>query len=384
MRGFVVIFSRFRVIGGLTLVVAAVGGGIGTHVAEAEADVGCAFGGFGAGGKFVVVDAVFGTMRFGREVGHDDVGTCQYAEFAALRVKGAEGRGGGQQHAGMDEADEREEAQGGVDGACGAVGKGGAGSGYEGAYAHHLGLEGADELEVLVERFEGLVGRSDHEAATHLVADGFEVAEATLAVVEGHVGGVQTSVVGAVGSFVAKEVAVGSGVEEALVALSRALAEGEGDGAVGVGVSDGGDDVAHTVVVEPGVFTPLHDEGAETEGVALLATFEYLLLGKAVAADVVLASAYAAVEAVVFAMVGDFDEAAHEYFVAVDALGFGTRALEEVLDERLVFGGEDAGELLEGDIAAGEDLVDDGGCGHLFFDFFGVSRFRVIELSRFR
>ena len=99
--------------GGLSIflaVVATVGVGIGTHATEAEAYVGSTFGGFGACGKFVVIDAVFGTVRLGREVGHDDVGASHYAEFAALRVEGAEGRGGGQQHAGMDEADEREEA----------------------------------------------------------------------------------------------------------------------------------------------------------------------------------------------------------------------------------------------------------------------------------
>ena len=217
----------------MSLVVAAGGGDLHANGGHAGADVGGTLGGLAAGGELVVVDAVEGAGVLRREVGHDDVGAGGDGALAALRMQGAEGRGGGQQHVGMDDADDGQQAQGELDAAGGPVLEGCAGGGYEGAYADHLGPEGVDELEVLHECGDALTRRADHEAGSHLEAQVAQVGETLHAVVEAHLGGVEPGVVVAVGGLVAQQVAVGAGLFESREALAAALAEREGDGTVG-------------------------------------------------------------------------------------------------------------------------------------------------------
>ncbi len=87
------------------------------------------------------------------------------------------------------------------------------------------------------------------------------------------------------------------------------------------------------------------------------AAVKNLLLCQPITADTLLAAAYAAIEAVVLAMIGEFDEATHEYLVAIDTLRLVVGALVEVLDGLVVVGGEDGGEFLQGNVAMEGDMV---------------------------
>ena len=85
----------------------------------------------------------------------------------------------------MDEADDGEEVAGQLHGPCGKMAEGGVLVGDEGAYAAHIGLEIPDEGQIPRQIVGGLVGGAHHEAASHLVADLPQVAEATHTVIEG-------------------------------------------------------------------------------------------------------------------------------------------------------------------------------------------------------
>ena len=68
---------------------------------------------------------------------------------------------------------------------------------------------------------------------------------------------------------------------------------------------DSRDDVTHSVIGEEGVFAALEHERTETCGVALLETIKYLLFCQAVSDGRLIAPSYAAVDAVVFAEIGE-------------------------------------------------------------------------------
>ncbi len=145
---------------------------------------------------------------------------------------------------------------------------------------------------------------------------------------------------GGVGSLVAQQVAVGSGLAEAAEAVVASFTKRERDGAVGKLPLDVAHDVAHNIVGKPGILAALQHKGAEAELAPRAAAVENLLLAEAVALHRQVAAPYSAVEAVVLAVVADFDKAAHEYLPPVHlvahAAGFG----EEFVDGLRVRGGE--------------------------------------------
>ena len=260
-------------------------------------------------------------------------------------MEGAEGRGGGQQHVGVQQAYDGQQAQRQLHAAGALVLEGGAVGGDEGAYAHHLGTEVLYELQVLHQGVDGLPRRADHESRADLEAQVTQVVEALHAVVEAHLRGVEEGVVCGVGGLVAQQVAVGAGVAQAAEAVAAALAQREGDGAVGVLALDVLDEAAEHLVGEPGVLAALQHEGAEAQAAADGAALEDLLGGEPVAIDAGRA-AYAAVEAVVAAVVADFDQSAHEDIASVDlvahARGFG----HEVVDGHGVAGGQQVADAI--------------------------------------
>ena len=101
---------------------------------------------------------------------------------------------------------------------------------------------------------------------------------------------------------------------------------------------DTGNNMAHTFVGVPWVFSSLKHKCAKTEFISLLAALKYFLLGEAVTMNICSASANATVEAVVFAMVGNLYEATDEDFVAIDVPGQLVRLVEKVADTFLVVG----------------------------------------------
>ena len=154
--------------------IAAIHNGLVADFADATLGAGAAFGSLFAGTDLVVVDGVVLAVVARREVGHHHVGAELNAQFASLRMQRAQGRRSGQQHRRMQQADDGQQAQRGADLAIGLVLEGRARGGDERPDADHLGLERTYELQVGIERVDGLIGRADHKATTHLIANLFK------------------------------------------------------------------------------------------------------------------------------------------------------------------------------------------------------------------
>ena len=332
------------------------GGDAGFEAAAAVADV-------VAETDFAVVDAVFGAVFGGGEVGHHHVGACLDAPFAAEGVECAQGGGGGQQHVRVQQPYQRQQPEGLLHAAVGFVGEGGVLGGDEGSYAAHLGFEVADEVQVLEQGGVGLAGRAHHKARAHLVADVAEVAQTLHPMLPAHLGGVEVRVVVGVGGLVAQQVAVGAGVEEALVAVAAAFAEREGDGAVWELRADALHQGHHPLVGVVAVLTALQHKGAQSATVAEAAAFEDGVVVEAVAFGQPVVAPDAAVAAVVAAVVAELDEAAHIDGVAVDALGHLAGLRLQVVDGLAVVGVQNGGQLFKVDILRVADGVNDSSDG---------------------
>lgn len=57
-----------------------------------------------SGADLSVIQCVFLPHGQGREVGHHDVGACRQAQFPAVGLDRPQGRGGGEEQVGLDEA----------------------------------------------------------------------------------------------------------------------------------------------------------------------------------------------------------------------------------------------------------------------------------------
>ncbi len=134
------------------------------------------------------------------------------------------------------------------------------------------------------------------------------------------------SVVRGIRRFVPKQITGSAGIEQALVRFPRALAQGKGDGAIGVALVDGSDYANHAIVGKERVFPALEHKGTETQIVALFAACQDLVFAKAVAVCTGIAAPDAAVEAIVLAVVGELDEPAGEDVLAVALIGHGAGA----------------------------------------------------------
>ena len=230
----------------------------------------------------------------------------------------------------MDEADDGQKVAGQLHRPRGKVRKDRVLVGDEGPDAAHIRLEVRDKLQIAGDIGGGLVGRAHHEAASHLVADLPQIAEAVHAVVKGQTHGMQPLVMALGRRFVAEQVTVSPRFKEPLVAFPRPLPQREGHGAVGVCRLDGGEQGSEPLVGEVAVLAALQDEGAEAQLVALGAGRKNILLGEAVAVAVGVPRTDAAVEAVVLADVADLNQPADEHGVAVDGLPHGHRLLRQI------------------------------------------------------
>ena len=123
--------------------------------------------------------------------------------------------------------------------------------------------------------------------------------------------------------FVTQQIAVGTRIEQALVAFTAAFSHGQGDGAVGEVLADVGNNCAEALVGEPGVFATLENEGAEAQLVTFLGACVDVFFGKAITIALAVRFADSAVQAVVLAIIAHFDKAACEDLVAIDFLAYG-------------------------------------------------------------
>ena len=132
-----------------------------------------------------------------------------------------------------------------------------------------------------------------------------------------------------------QEIAVCTRVKVCLIARARLFADGERDGAVGIALADRGDDGADLVVGIVGILAALQDKGAESERIALAAAGEDVHQLQPVAGGVPVSVPDAAVVAVVFAVVGKFDESAHIDRVAVSLTAHRIRRLAQQFVRRV-------------------------------------------------
>ena len=181
--------------------------------------------------------------------------------------------------------------------------------GHEGADAHHGRGKLPDEAKVLGQTVCRLARRAHHKAGAHLVADLFQVPQAALPVFQAQLRRVQAAVMGRVCRFVPQQVPVGPRVKQRLVRGPAPFPHRKGHGAAGPAGFDFPHQGAEPFVGEVRVLAPLQHKGAEPQPVPGLAAGQNLLLRKAVPLRPPVAPTDAAVQAVVFAVIGKFDQA---------------------------------------------------------------------------
>ena len=119
---------------------------------------------------------------------------------------------------------------------------------------------------------------------------------------------VQHSIVIVIISFVAQKIPVGSCVKKSLIACLFPFSDRKCDRAVRKAAADFPDEVYQPVFCVGDIFTALEDKSAQAEFIAFLTAGKYRVFVKTVSAGIPVASADAAVEAVVFAVIGKFDQ----------------------------------------------------------------------------
>ena len=167
--------------------------------------------------------------------------------------------------------------------------------------------------------------------------------------------------------FVAQQVPVGTGLPQPPVAVPAPLPHGKRQRAVGKLRFDGSHQGAEADVVVPGVLAALQHKGAEAQGISRFAAVEDLLLGHPVAVDVPIVPADAAVEAVVPAVVGKFNEPP-QMDLPAEGLHCGfRRSLAQVGNGPLIPGFQQVTQILVGQVmVAGQGPGQQHGPGHDF------------------
>ena len=131
-----------------------------------------------------------------------------------------------------------------------------------------------------------------------------------------------------------QQIAVGSGLPPGEQFLVGPFAEAERDGQTGLGL-DAADDVAQPLGLEPVVLAGLEHDGAVTELERIVGTGEDLVGGHAVAFELAIGGAQAAVAAPTDAVVGDLDETAKMHRVADVARGVSSAYATVLRDARI-------------------------------------------------
>ena len=118
-------------------------------------------------------------------------------------------------------------------------------------------------------------------------------------------------------SFVAQQITVGACIEVCLIAGTAFFANGQCNGAVRMLLADGADNSADFVICIIRILTTLQHEGTEAEPIAFSAAGQDFLLRQTVAFRKAVACADTAVVAVVFAVIGEFNQTTDIDLVAV-------------------------------------------------------------------
>ena len=292
----------------------------------------------------MVIERIVTTHLLGREIGHDDIRTRKDTPLTPSGIDGGKRCRRGQQEVGLDEAQQRQEVAAQLCRASWEVAKRRRVVRHERPNATHLWMKRLDELEVCGKLGTALVGRAHHEAGPHDKADVLEVTQAAEAMLKRETARMETGVVGRRRRLMAQKIAIGPRIKESSVALVRALAQRERDGAVRVGALNPQDERDEPRVIEQRILPSLQDEGPEAQLVPLVTTAEDLGGRQAVAPNPTVTATNAAVVAVVPTVVGYLDEPTDEDGVTKipATLGVGAcgsvdcKTRRECLDEPLV------------------------------------------------
>ena len=234
----------------------------------------------------------------------------------------AEGGGCRQQNVGPQQPDDRQQPQRLVERALRILCKGRILMGNERTDAAHVGRKVANETQIARKVGLGLKGRADHKPGADLIADFPQIGKAAHPVVKRERRRMQLFVVCFGCGFVPQQITVGPGGKEQTVALFAAFAERKRHSAVGVRGFELVDQIAQKVVGRRAVFTPLQNERAKAEAVALVGAVENLRFRQPVAVGAPVAAADPAIVAVVFANVADLNQHADKDAVAVDLFAY--------------------------------------------------------------
>ena len=115
----------------------------------------------------------------------------------------------------------------------------------------------------------------------------------------------------------AQQITVGACIEVCLIAGTAFLADGQRNGAVRMLLADSADDSADFVIRIIRILATLQHEGAEAKSIAFGATGQDFFLCQTVACREAVAGADTAVVAVVFAVIGEFNQTTDIDLVAV-------------------------------------------------------------------
>ncbi len=145
---------------------------------------------------------------------------------------------------------------------------------------------------------------------------------------KGHLRRMKPVIMPFVAGFVPQQIAVGTCQEETFVGFPRFSPKDKVMAQSGEGLPDGGNCLHHPLILHRRRFAPLQDKGTEAQPIAFMATRKNLLLRQLITGYVPVTSSDAAIEAVIAATVGYFNQSTNEDFIAKAALCFGTCLLQ--------------------------------------------------------
>ena len=150
---------------------------------------------------------------------------------------------------------------------------------------------------------------------------------------QAHAVRMQLPVVGIAGGFVPQQIAVGARVKIRLVAVARLFAHRQGDGAIGISGANRRHNGAKAIIGKIRVLAALQHKGAKPQPVSFGTAGENLVIAQPVAGGTAVTAANSAIIAIVFAVIGKFDQPAYIYLVAVHGT---TRRVSRLRQRRIV------------------------------------------------
>ena len=204
----------------------------------------------------------------------------------------------------------------------------------ERADADHMRAQLLQKTKIFNQIFRGLDRCADHHSGADLITDLAQREQTVLSILQTQLSRMQGSIVVFIGSLMPQQITIRAGVIKRLIALAAALAQREGNGAIREFPANGTHERDHTIIGETRVLSSLQHKGAKAECVTLLTALKNLLLAQSIPFRFSVASANAAVIAVIPAKVRNLDQAAQKNGLSV---GFVLNRSGSFIEIRLIF-----------------------------------------------